>query len=218
MHEIFVRRSEVYVESCANKEADDIFLQHYWMKRIRRSRRLSYTALYNGEKVAWIQIADPFGTRLTKPMHVFDLQEVVELCRGYFIDDAPSNIESCAIAKMLRILPNDWYSRWGIMKKIAIVYQDVDVHQQGIVYKALGFKPYACCIRARHYMSPTRGNSVGNKILWARKLRPTSGQHYKILMPDTDVIMFDIFGNCTSNESLPISNSKFVNTQASIKI
>jgi hypothetical protein len=219
MYDIFVRRSEVYIQSCANKEADDVFLQHYWMRRVRRSRRLSYAVFYSGEKVAWIQIADPFGTKLTKPLQVFDIQEVVELCRGYFIDDAPSNIESCAIGKILRVLPNDWYSHWGIMKKIAIVYQDVDVHQRGVVYKALGFRPYACCIRARHYTAPTRGNSIGNKILWARKLRPTSGQHYKVLMPEANFLMLDIYNNYTSKESLLVPNGKFMKPQkASIKL
>jgi len=209
-----VRRSEVYIESCSNKEADDVFLKHYWMRRIRRSRRLSYSVFYLGEKVAWIQIADPFGTKLTKPLQVFDLQDVVELCRGYFIDDAPSNIESCAIGKILRVLPNDWFRRWGIMKKIAIVYQDVDARQRGIVYRALGFKPYAFCIRARHYMAPTRGNSNGNKILWARKLRPISGRHYKVLMPDVDVITVNIYSKYISKESFLIPNDELVKSQA----
>jgi len=36
---------------------------------------------------------------------------------------------------------------------------------------------------ARHYTTPTRGNSSGDKILWARGLKPVSGQHYKLLMP-----------------------------------
>jgi hypothetical protein len=188
MWNIPVRQSDVHIQPCANKETDDVCMQHYWMKRLRRSRRLSYVVFYYNEKVAWIQVADPFGTKLAKPLQAFDIQEAVELCRGYFIDAAPANIESCAIGKILRQLPNDWYSRFGIIKKLAIVYQDVDANQKGVVYRALGFKPYAYCIGARHYTAPTRGHSSGNKILWARGLRPVSGQHYKVLMPETSYI------------------------------
>jgi len=183
-----VRQSDVHIKACANNEADNVFMQHYWMKRVRRSRRLSYIVSHCNEEVAWIQVADPFGTKLAKPLQAFDIQEAVELCRGYFIDAAPANIESCAIAKILRVLPNDWYSCFSVMKKLVIVYQDVDVKQRGIVYRALGFKPYACCVRARHYTAPTRGNSSGNKILWGRGLKPVSGQHYKVLMPETDFV------------------------------
>lgn len=185
-----VRKSDVHIQPCTNKEADDVFMQHYWMKRVRRSHRLSYDVFHYTEKVAWIQVADPFGTKLTKSLQVFDIQEAVELCRGYFIDAAPTNIESCAIGKILRRLPNDWYSSFGIVKKLAIVYQDVDAKQRGVVYRALGFKPYGYCVRARHYTAPTRGNSSGNKILWARGLKPISGQHYKVLMPETNYETF----------------------------
>ena len=183
-----VRKSDVHIQPCANKEADDLFMQQYWMKRVRRSRRLSYSVLYNDEKVAWIQVADPFGTKLAKPLQAFDIQEAIELCRGFFFDAAPANIESCAIGKILRLLPNDWYSNFGVMKKLAIVYQDIDAKQRGVVYRALGFKPYACCVRARHYTAPTRGNSKGNKIIWARGFKPVSGQHYKVSMPETESI------------------------------
>ena len=183
-----VRKSDVYIQQCTNKEADDVFMQHYWMKRIRRSRRLSYTVFHCNEKVAWIQVADLFGTKLTNPLQTFEIQEAVELCRGYFIDTAPAYIESCAIGKILRLIPNDWYRNFGIMKKLAIIYQDVDAKQRGVVYRALGFKPYARCIRARHYTTPTRGNSKGNKIIWARGFRPVSGQHYRVSMPEIEII------------------------------
>ena len=95
-----VRQSDVHVHPCINKEADDVFIQHYWMKRVRRSRRLSYAVFHCDEKVAWVQVADPFGTKLKKPLQTFEMQEVVELCRGYFIDNTPANIESCAIGKI----------------------------------------------------------------------------------------------------------------------
>ena len=184
-----VRKSNVHVRQCTNKEADDIFLQHYWMRRIRRSRRLSYSVFHYNEKVAWVQLADPFGTKLKKPLQIFEIKEVVELCRGYFIDSAPANIESCAIGKILRLLPNDWYKSFGIIKKLAIIYQDLDAKQRGIVYRALGFKCYGCCVRARHHTAPTRGNSSGNKILWARGLSRVSGQHYKVLVPGNDSVI-----------------------------
>lgn len=178
-----VRRSDIHIEQCGNKEADNIFLRYYWMKRVRRSRRLSYGVFYGNEKVAWIQVADPFGTRLKTPLQTLELTEVAELCRGYFAESAPANTESCAIAMILRALPNDWYIRFGEIKKIAVAYQDVDARQRGIVYKALGFKTYGRCPRARHYMSPTRGNSSGNKMLWVRRLRPISGKHYQVTLP-----------------------------------
>jgi hypothetical protein len=181
-----VRKADVRVQECTNKEADDIYLNSYWMRRMRRSRRLSYSIFYRDEKVAWVQIADPFGTKLKKPLQVFELHEVIELCRGYFVDSAPANIESCAIGKILRLVPNDWYKSFGIIKKIAIIYQDIDARQRGVVYRALGFKSYGYCVRARHHTAPTRGNSSGNKIIWARGLRPVSGQHYKVLMPDIE--------------------------------
>jgi len=194
--DIFVRKSNVIVQECTNKEADNVFMQHYWMKRIRRSRRLSYSVFHNNEKVAWIQIADPFGTKIKKPLQKFEIGEAVEICRGYFIESAPANIESCAIGKILRVIPNDWYRRFGVIKKLAIIYQDVDVQQLGIVYKALGFKSYGCCVRARNYKAPTRGNSKGNKILWARGLRPVSGHHYKVVIPAND-------SNKSENEPSP---------------
>jgi hypothetical protein len=181
-----VKKTDVRIQLCTNKEADDIFMQHYWMKRVRRSRRLSYQVFHRTEKVAWIQIADPFGTKLTKSLQLFDIQDALELCRGYFFDHAPAYIESCAIGKILRQLPNDWYNTFGVVKKLAIVYQDIDAKQRGVVYRALGFKSYGDCVRARHYTAPTRGSSSGHKIVWAKGLKPVSGRHYKIAMPKLD--------------------------------
>ena len=68
------------MKCCENKEADEVFLEHYWMKRIRRSRRLSYVVYYLYSKVAWIQVADPFGTKLKQPLQNFDISEVIGLC------------------------------------------------------------------------------------------------------------------------------------------
>ena len=178
-----LKKEDVLVLPCANEVADDIFSHHYWLKRKRRSRRLSYSVSYQGLEAAWIQCADPFGTKLAKPLQIFDINDAIEICRGYFIDDTPSNIESCAIGKVLRLIPNHWYTSFGIVKKVAIIYQDIDAGQQGIVYRALGFVPYLRCPRARHHSKPTRGNSHGNKIVWARALRPVSGQHYKVCLP-----------------------------------
>jgi hypothetical protein len=178
-----IKREDVIIWPCPNREADDIFVRYYWMKRVRRSRRLSYTVIYDGAKVAWIQCADPFGTKLAKPLEIFEINDAVELCRGYFIEEAPSNIESCAIAKVLRLIPNDWYYSFGVTKKLAIVYQDLDSNQKGVVYQALGFKPYYYCNRARHFSKPKRGNSHGRKILWAKSLRRVNGKHYKVNMP-----------------------------------
>jgi len=184
--EYIARREKVCVKICDNSEADDVFNNQYWMTRLRRSRRISYEISYDSVKVGWIQCADPFGTKLAKPLQVFDINETVELCRGYFYDEAPGNIESCAIAKVLRLIPNQWYINYAKVKRVALVYQDIDVGQKGIVYKALGFVPYAKCLRARHYSEPKRGNSKGQKILWARALSPVSGQHYKVSMPKSE--------------------------------
>src|SRR5574341_1738531 len=183
-----VRREDVSVKLCNNSEADHVFVHQYWMTRVRRSRRISYEVWYNGVRVGWIQCADPFGTKLAKPLQVFDINEAVELCRGYFYDDAPSNIESCAIGKVLRQVPNQWYKDFKVIKKVALIYQDIDVAQKGIVYRALGFVPYAKCLRARHYSAPKHGDSKGQKILWARSLSPVSGQHYKVIMPVPELV------------------------------
>lgn len=183
IHPTMITRESVMVIPCDNHEADFIFNKNYWMNRTRRSRRLSYTVIYGGTNVAWLQCADPFGTKLAKPLQMFDINDAVEICRGYFLEDTPCNIESCAIGKVLRIIPNDWYTHFGKIKKLAIIYQDTDAGQKGIVYRALGFMPYSRCAHARHHSKPTRGNSHGNKILWARALHPVSGHHYSVLLP-----------------------------------
>lgn len=180
-------RNEVTVDICANKRADAIYRQHYWLKRVRRSRRLSYVATYKEKEVAWVQCADPFGTKLAKPLQVFTVNDAVELCRGYFIDDTPSNMESCVISKVLRRIPNDWYQRFEVIKKVAIVYQNLDADQKGIVYKASGFHPYAKCTHARDFSMPARGSSKGNMIIWARALRPISGCHYDVCLPEDPI-------------------------------
>jgi hypothetical protein len=182
-----IRREEITVERCDNPEADKVFVEQYWMKQIRRSRRISYVVILGGKKVAWIQCADLFGTKLTKRLQRFDINEAVEVCRGYFIDDTPRYIESCAISKVLNLIPNEWYSEFKVIKKIAIIYQDIDAFQKGIVYKALGFSPYGLCTHARHYSKAKHGNSRGNKIVWARSLHPVCGMHYKIIMPNCEV-------------------------------
>ncbi len=82
----FILRKDVAVEMCSNEEADKIFIDNYWMTRKRRSRRISYSVEYLDEKVAWIQCADPFGTKLAKPLQIFDINESIELARGYFLD------------------------------------------------------------------------------------------------------------------------------------
>jgi hypothetical protein len=171
------------------------------MKRIRRSRKLSYVVFHRSEKVAWVQCADPFGTRLAKPLQAFGINEAVELCRGYFIDKAPANIESCAIGMVLRLLPNDWYSNYGIVKKVIVVYQDMDAGQDGTVYRALGFRPYAQCVRARHYAKPARGNSQGRKVVWARGLRPVSGHHYKVTMPEANPSLLHLLSACEGDDA-----------------
>jgi hypothetical protein len=177
------RREKLSVEVCENHVADQVILKHYWMPRIRRSRRLSYLVRYAGRKVAWVQVADVFGTKLAKSLQSFSVAEAVELCRGYFRAAAPTNIESCAIAAILRRLPNDWHMQYGVTKKIAVVYQDLDAGQAGVVYRAMGFKPYALCVRARHFRLPSRGGSTGKKVVWARALRPVSGHHYRVALP-----------------------------------
>lgn len=176
-------RHDVDLIPCTNEDADAIFSQNYWMARQRRSRRISYSASYHGTTVAWIQCADPFGTKLARPLQVFDINDAVELSRGFFLEDAPENIESCVIGKVLRQTPNDWFSRFGAIKRLAIVYQDLDAGQRGIVYAALGFIPYGICSRARHHSMPTRGNSRGRKILWARALRRVNATRYDTQLP-----------------------------------
>jgi hypothetical protein len=178
-----LQREDVSIWPISNLEADEVFLEKYWLKRKRHSRRLSYAVFWKGSKVAWVQAADLFGTSLPKPLQKYSIGDAVEICRGYFIDSAPSNIESCGIASILRQLPNDWYQNYGVMKKIAIIYQDLDYGQKGIVYKAMGFKPIGKTTRGRHYKSSSRGNSKGEKIVWVRALRPVSGEHYKIDLP-----------------------------------
>lgn len=183
-----VKRSQLSVRLCDNSVADTKVLTYYWMPRLRRSRRMSYEVALEGEPVAWVQCADIFGTKLAKPLQIFDVQEAIELCRGFFLDNAPTNTESCAITMILRRLAKDWYEKFCILKKIVVVYQDLDFGQPGIVYKASGFLPYATCVRARHYISPARGGTKGSKkgykIVWARALRRINGQHYKISMPE----------------------------------
>ena len=175
-----ILRGDVSIWPISNKEADDVFLEKYWLKRKRHSRRLSYAVFWKGAKVAWVQVADLFGTSLPKQINEFSIGEAIEVCRGYFIDSAPSNIESCGIAHVLRKTPNDWYQNFGVVKKIAIIYQDLDYGQKGIVYKALGFKPIGETSNGRHYKSASRGHSKGRKTIWVRSLRPISGKHYKI--------------------------------------
>jgi len=179
----FIYRKNVTVEKCSNDEADKIFIEKYWMNRKRRSRRISYSVEHLGEKVAWIQCADPFGTKLAKPLQLFDINDAIELARGYFLENIPCNIESCAIAMVLRKITIDWFLAFNVLKKIVIVYQDLDIEQQGVVYRALGFKSYGSCKRARYYSKPKHGNSTGKKIIWARALRPINGKHYKVFMP-----------------------------------
>ncbi len=184
MNEASVRRADLSIILCPNPMVDQVMMAHYWMPRIRRSRRLSYCVRYRHDDVAWIQCADPFGTKLAGPLNAVDIQDAVELCRGYFLDAAPKNVESCGIAMVLRRLPGDWYRSYGAIKKIAIVYQDIDAGQRGVVYKAVGFRPYAHCVRARHYLTRARStNSAGRKIVWARPLRRVSGTHYDIALP-----------------------------------
>jgi hypothetical protein len=182
-------RTDVSVIQCPNREADTVFADKYWMPRVRRSRKLSYAIQYREDTVAWVQCADPFGTRLAKPLQAFDIDDALELARGYFIDEAPQNIESCAIAMVLRRIPNDWYSKFGVIKKIVIVYQDLDAAQAGTVYKALGFAPYALCVRARHHTNPTRGNTRGHKIVWARHLRRVNAGRYDVHLPEPPVAL-----------------------------
>lgn len=177
---MILRREDVTTQLIENSEADEVFLEKYWLKRKRHSRRLSYAVFLKSEKVAWIQVADLFGTLLCKPLQMHSISEAIEVCRGYFIESAPSNIESCGIANVLRRLPNDWYRSFGVVKKIAIIYQDMDYGQKGIVYKALGFEPIAETTHGRHYKLTSRGNSTGTKIVWVRALRPISGAHYEI--------------------------------------
>lgn len=185
-------RSDVEIRVCENSEADQVYIENYWLKRIRRSRRISFCGFYKGKKVAWVQCADPFGTKLAKPIQMFEINESVELCRGYFIEETPSNLESCVIGKVMKVISNEWFKRFNVTKKIAIVYQDLDAGQRGIVYKAAGFKPYAKCRRARHYSVPARGNSKGNKILWAKALNPINGHHYNVVMPSNYLSNYEL--------------------------
>lgn len=180
---MIIRREDVTTCRIENSEADEVFLSRYWLKRKRHSRRLSYAVFWKNEKVAWVQVADLFGTMLAKPLQMYSINEAIEICRGYFLESAPSNIESCGIANVLRRLPNDWYQSFGVIKKIAIIYQDMDYGQKGIVYRAMGFDSIAKTTHGRHYKSSSRGNSNGMKIIWVRALRPISGAHYKIELP-----------------------------------
>jgi hypothetical protein len=102
---------------------------------------------------------------------------------------------------VLRLLPNDWFSNFGVAKKVIIIYQDMDAGQEGTVYRALGFRPYAQCARARHHAAPTRGNSHGHKMVWARGLRPVSGQHYEVIMPEVKAAVAHLSSTCREKGS-----------------
>jgi hypothetical protein len=180
-----INREDVSVEVCDNCKADEVFCRSYWMKGVRRSRRISYQVCLRGEKVGWLQLADPFGTKLAKPLQSFSVGEALELSRGYFEEKAPSNIESCSIARVLKRAPDDWFIRFRQIKLIAIVYQDLDYGQKACVYRALGFRPYAYCVRARHFSASKRSGTSGCKLVWARGLKTVNGLHYTVRIPSS---------------------------------
>ncbi|HQC64131.1 MAG TPA: hypothetical protein PK459_03410 [Anaerolineaceae bacterium] len=177
-------RKDVSVKLCSNLEADNVFLKNYWLKRKRHSRRLSYRIHWQKQAVGWVQVADPFGTQLTPALQEYSVSEAIELCRGFFLEEAPLNIESCGIAMVLRDVPNTWFINFGEIKRIAIVYQDLDFGQKGIVYKALGFSQFGRTVKGRNYLYPSRGDIRGEKVIWAKVLRPISGEHYKNILPN----------------------------------
>ena len=96
-----------------------------------------------------------------------DAERIFELTRMYFVDQAPANTESAALA-MLRRFVRRWFQ--GI--RLLLAYSDPAQGHRGTIYEADGWAPFGrtapshgCGWKSRE---GRRDECVGSKLRWVR--------------------------------------------------
>jgi len=96
-----------------------------------------------------------------------DAERIFELTRMYFVDEAPANTESAALA-MLRRFVRRWFQ--GI--RLLLAYSDPAQGHRGTIYEADGWAPFGrtapshgCGWKSRE---GRRDECVGSKLRWVR--------------------------------------------------
>jgi len=97
----------------------------------------------------------------------YDARYILELTRMFFVDSAPTNTESRALALMRKYIRT-----WLPTIRLLIAYSDPGAGHSGGVYQADGWASIGRTRKSRGYgweSRPNRaGGSVGPKIRWVR--------------------------------------------------
>jgi hypothetical protein len=112
------------------------------------------------ERIGAMQVGRPTSRKI-------DAQRILELTRMYFVDQAPANTESAALA-MLRRFVRRWFQ--GI--RLLLAYSDPAQGHRGTIYEADGWAPFGrtapshgCGWKSRE---GRRDECVGSKLRWIR--------------------------------------------------
>jgi hypothetical protein len=96
-----------------------------------------------------------------------DADRILELTRMYFVDEAPPNTESRALAMMRRHV-----RRWYPGVRLLLAYSDPEQGHTGIVYEADGWAPFGKTKGATGYgwksRQGRRDTPCGPKLRWVR--------------------------------------------------
>ena len=132
------------------KEATAVIVEQHYLHRGRTMAQLPYWIERHGDRIGVLLFAYP---RLSRPFHGYEPFQLVELARlwidpraqtGRVVDaggcaHAPS-VASCAVAKALRRLREDWHSRYPSLPTPTAVVSWADLtRHEGTVYRAANF-------------------------------------------------------------------------------
>lgn len=145
-----------------SRELRQWIIERHYLKSAPPGYRVALEFIEGGQRVGGMLLGRPAARMLDQSLWL-------ELTRMYFVDEAPKNTESRALAKMRK-----WVRVWMPGVKGLLAYSDPGVGHAGTVYLADGWAPFGQT-SARHNQAGwnsregRRGEECySRKVRWVR--------------------------------------------------
>ena len=134
--------------------------QHHYLKSTPPGYVLALEYFLRGKLVGAHLVGRPANRNL-------DADRVLELTRAYFLDEAPKNCESQALAMMRKHIRT-----WLPNVRLLISYSDPEQGHTGAIYEADGWAPFGMTDKNRGYgwksQKGRRSEQLSRKQRWVR--------------------------------------------------
>jgi hypothetical protein len=142
-----------------SREVREWIMKHHYTRSAPPGYRVALEFLDRGERVGAMLLGRPTSREL-------DADHWLELTRMYFIDEAPRNTESRALAMMRR-----WVRVWMPETRAVLAYSDPSVGHEGTVYAADNWAPFGRTRNGKigfRTRPNRRAETPSRKLRWVR--------------------------------------------------